>query len=113
MIFQEKKAEKGKTRNWKESLSEKNRPFLGAPSPLMYTWLFRGRSVARAEAKKKNLGILESLESRRSLKNVKTSEKICSAKSEMNRKMHFWVMKALEKHQSPRKNVNLLAPVSG
>ena len=113
MIFQEKKAEKGKSGNWKESLSEKNWPFLGAPSPLIYTRLFRGRSVARAEAKKKNLGILESLESRRSLKNVKTSEKICSAKSEMNRKMHFWVMKALEKHQSPRKNVNLLAPVSG
>ena len=29
--IQEKKAEKGKSGNWKESLSEKNWPFLGAP----------------------------------------------------------------------------------
>ena len=70
MIFQEKKAEKGKSGNWKDSLSEKKWPFLGAPSPLKYTRLFRGRSVAEAEAKK-FLGILESSKSRKSEKKWK------------------------------------------
>ena len=64
-----KKAEKGKSGNWKDSLSEKNWPFLGAPSPLKYTRLFRGQSVAEAEAKK-FLGILESSKSRKSEKKI-------------------------------------------
>ena len=70
MIFQEKKAEKGKSGNWKESLSEKNWPFLVTPSPLKYTRLFQGRSVAEAEAEK-FLGILESSKSRKSEKKWK------------------------------------------
>jgi hypothetical protein len=44
-------------------------------------------SVGRGE---KFLGILESLKSRKSLKNEKKKVKnVCSAKSEMKRKMHF------------------------
>ena len=51
-------------------MGKKKWPFLGAPSPLKCTRLFRGRSVAEAEAKK-FLGILESSKSRKSEKKWK------------------------------------------